>query len=796
MQTAERRRRSTLAPARARRTSRDGGGLQCHDPCDRGGGSCVGGNVDDRGEHANIKADNATPATITVQARDQYGNVRRRRRDCHAHDNLGHFGSIGAVTTVNATDLGNGTYTAQLFSSRSGTATITGTVAGTAITTPAATVKVTALPPAAIILVSGGNQEGTVGATLSAPAIVMVKSAAGFPLPDVSVTFSPPTGASVGTATATTDAGGRASSTLTLGTGPGAQSFGAIVGNLSVTIPENAVVGPASPTTSTISANVAQINADNAAPAVITVHAKDQYGNVIATGGATVTLTTNLGHWSGGPATTTTATDSDNGSYTATLVSAQSGTITISGAIGGTPITTPSVTIAAIPAVVDHFDVTLANGSPISGNQPSGVAISVKITARDVSGNIVTGYHGQPIVSITNSTLVGGAPAIVAPAAVSGVSAATVKFGTTGSNVTLDATDGTKVGHSSAFTVVVGPAVAIVPSDGDSTIVNQLGQAPSHYPILTTIDGLGNRVANQTVTLAVTPPCTLQASQLTTNAQGMIVLDASKLTIPTTGATSAFSCELVATGVGFTAPPLRLALVARTAASTVWTGRIDDKWETHDNWAVDLPSASLSAFIAAAQSSTSASYPVVRSSPTILSIDVEDRARVNLNGNTLTVLPRHRRADDGHNQQRYDRGAGRRERRRHARKPAERELSEWPVFAQRIDADHRPVDARKLHARSRRQGHSHLRKLLDDGGCRSCDESVGECDADRWIGVVRRRREPDDGRHALCARQLLAVGRRHVCPERHSCGHACARGAESDGHRSATLRTAGSRIST
>ena len=47
--------------------------------------------------------------------------------------NLGHFGSIGAVTTIDATDLGNGKYSAQLFASHPGTATITGTIGGTAV---------------------------------------------------------------------------------------------------------------------------------------------------------------------------------------------------------------------------------------------------------------------------------------------------------------------------------------------------------------------------------------------------------------------------------------------------------------------------------------------------------------------------------------------------------------------------------------------------------------------------------------------------------------------------------------
>ncbi len=349
---------------------------------------------------ATIKADNTTSATITVQAKDQYGNtITNGGAAVKLTTSLGQFGSIGAVTTIDATDLGSGKYSAQLFSSRSGTATITGTVGGTAIATPAAVVTVTALPPAAIVLVSGGGQNGTVGAALTAPAVVQVNAADGTGLPDVAVTFAAPSGASVGTATATTDANGRASTTLTLATGAGTQSFSATAAGFNVAIPENAVAGPASAATSTITSSVAQINADNNTPAVITVHAKDQYGNVDSTGGATVTLTTTRGHWGSGTATTTPATDAGNGTYTATLLSAQSGTITITGTVGGTAIATPSVTINAIATVLDHFDVTLANGSPITGNQPAGVVTSVRIRALDASGNVVAGYTGPTTIS-------------------------------------------------------------------------------------------------------------------------------------------------------------------------------------------------------------------------------------------------------------------------------------------------------------------------------------------------------------------------------------------------------------
>jgi adhesin/invasin len=588
---------------------------------------------------ATIKADNNTPTTITVQLKDQFGNaITTGGAAVKLTTTLGHFGSIGAVTTIDATDLGNGSYSAQLFSARPGTATITGTLGGVAIVATT-TVTVNAIPPAAIILVSGGGQRGTVGTTLTSPAVVQVNSADGVGIPDVPVTFSAPSGASAGTASVTTDASGHASTTMTLATTAGSQSFTATASTFSVSIPETAVAAAAAPATSTISSNVTQINADNSSAAIITVRTKDQFGNTIATGGATVTLATTLGRWSTTNGTATTAAnDVGDGTYTATLTSAQSGTATITGTIGGTAIAAPSVTINAIATVVDHFDVTLANGSAISGNQQAGVATALKITARDLSGNVVAGYSGPTTLAITNSTFGDGSHSLAAPAPTAGVINLSATFGAVGSNVTLTATGAGKTGLSGAFTVIAGPPSVLISSDTTSTFVYTAGQTPSVYPTFTVKDGGGNPVPQQNVAFTVTSPCTLQGAQLSTDATGTIALSGTTLTIPSAAAGGrGFSCRLTASPVGFSAPTLLVALVTQPAAGTAWTGRTSDAWELRDNWTADVPSSN-TAFIAAAQSRAQSLFPVLRSTPSIGSVDVEDGAQLSLNGNTLSIF--------------------------------------------------------------------------------------------------------------------------------------------------------------
>ena len=104
---------------------------------------------------------------------------------------------------------------------------------------------VVTLPPASIVLVSGGAQIGTVGAALTSPAIVQVNAADGAGVAGVAVTFAAPIGGAVGTTTATTDANGRASTTMTLATTAGPQSFLATAVGFDVPVPATAL--PAQP---------------------------------------------------------------------------------------------------------------------------------------------------------------------------------------------------------------------------------------------------------------------------------------------------------------------------------------------------------------------------------------------------------------------------------------------------------------------------------------------------------------------------------------------------------------------
>ncbi|HSM44253.1 MAG TPA: invasin domain 3-containing protein, partial [Acidimicrobiia bacterium] len=119
--------------------------------------------------HAERVADGSSTAVITVQLRDARG------------DDMPSGGDAVQLTTTRGTlssvsDQGDGTYTANLTSTTSGTATITGTVNSDPIDDDA-TVQFVAGPPATVQITGGNNQTGTVGQELSNPLEVRVVDA-------------------------------------------------------------------------------------------------------------------------------------------------------------------------------------------------------------------------------------------------------------------------------------------------------------------------------------------------------------------------------------------------------------------------------------------------------------------------------------------------------------------------------------------------------------------------------------------------------------------------------------------
>ena len=84
----------------------------------------------------------------------------------------------------------------------------------------------------AVETISGDGQQGVPGAALAHPLVVEVRDQYGNPLPNAAITFTVNAGDGTTSATTTTDANGRAATTLTLGRQPGMIAVVATIADL------------------------------------------------------------------------------------------------------------------------------------------------------------------------------------------------------------------------------------------------------------------------------------------------------------------------------------------------------------------------------------------------------------------------------------------------------------------------------------------------------------------------------------------------------------------------------------
>src|SRR5262249_24084144 len=137
---------------------------------------------------------------------------------------------------------------------------------------------------------------------------------------------------------ALTDASGQASVAWTLGTTAGPQQIeasSAKLPSIKVNLDASSAAAPPSPATSVVTLSTTSLT--SGANTTATLHAKDQYGNSLTTGGATVVFSL-----AGGTSTATVGSTTDNGdgTYSATLTGLVAGSAsTVHATLNGTPVT-------------------------------------------------------------------------------------------------------------------------------------------------------------------------------------------------------------------------------------------------------------------------------------------------------------------------------------------------------------------------------------------------------------------------------------------------------------------------
>jgi hypothetical protein len=264
-----------------------------------------------------------------------------------------------------------------------GTDTFTYTIADPAGVEATATVRVAvhSLTPAAVTATSGGGQSATVTAAFSGPLVATVTDSSGDPLSGVTVTFAGPgSGAGVtfpGGTTATTNAQGQASVTVTANTAAGAFTITASVAG---------VAKPASfALTNTAGAASGAKSADSFAnpfptsgtPDVLTISVQDAYGNAV-TGLPNSAFGLSLsGNSQGtfGPVTET----ATKGMYTATFTATTAGAAsTVTTTVSG--VTLPAAQVQVLPPGFSYQNGTLTL-TGTAGNDAFGLTAGSAYTA-------------------------------------------------------------------------------------------------------------------------------------------------------------------------------------------------------------------------------------------------------------------------------------------------------------------------------------------------------------------------------------------------------------------------------
>jgi adhesin/invasin len=502
---------------------------------------------------ASIAASRTTPATVTVTARDGFGNPIPNRVVTLAATGSGNT-IVQPAAPTNASGVTTGAIGATVIGARTITATVSGVVATqqptlTVIAAPAFRLVFT-VPPADVIAGTAFTTSPAIGAldSLDNPIATyggMVTLAIGTNPGGAALSGTLGRNAVAGTATFPGLSLNRAAAGYTLtATANGVAA--------ATSAPFNVTAGGVAVASSSISALPGTISAGGA-PATITVTARDANLNPVA--GATVVLgATGLGNDLTQPLTVTNA----NGEATGSLASTATGAKTISATINGIALpTTTAVTVT--PAVVSGTTSTIdaAPGSIIAG----GATSTITVTARDEFGNLVP---GATVVLAAS----GSGNSVTQPVAVTdanGVATGTVSSTVAEAKVISATVDGIGLATTANVTVTPGAISAATSTVSAAPGTITAGGAGSTITV-TARDANGNPIAGATVVISASGAGnTVTQPVAVTNASGV----ATGTVASTIAATKTISATIGGIAVTQTASVVVEAGAVSAATSTV-----------------------------------------------------------------------------------------------------------------------------------------------------------------------------------------------------------------------------------
>ena len=249
--------------------------------------------------------------------------------------------------------------------------------------------------PQTLTKVSGDGQGGQAGAQLAKPFVVSVLDQDGSPFAGAVVSFSVTAGGgTLSATTVTTDANGRARSTLTLGSDPGANTVVATVAGLGMVTFTATVVVQTAHSLTKVSGDGQEGPASTQLAAPFVVSVLDQDGSALA--GVDVTFAVSAG---GGTLSAVSATTNADGHAATTLtLGSDPGTNTVEAAVDGIEVVTFTATITEQTS----HSLTKVSGDNQEGPASAQLAAPFVVSVLDQDGSALAG------VDVTFAVSAGG----------------------------------------------------------------------------------------------------------------------------------------------------------------------------------------------------------------------------------------------------------------------------------------------------------------------------------------------------------------------------------------------------
>ncbi|EOY5724080.1 invasin domain 3-containing protein [Enterobacter cloacae] len=341
-------------------------------------GSAVAANATLSADRASITADGTTVSTLTLTLKDAHNNLVYGKGVRFLTD-------LAGSAATPATDNNNGTYTASLTGTKTGTAHITVEVGGSAFAvTPVSVTLTPGAPVAAKSVLAVSPASITADNTATSTLTLTLKDAQGNLVPGQSVDFFSDlvdSGADVavdrddGTYTALLKGTKTGTANITVTVDGAAYAVNAASVTLTAGVPVAA--------NSTLTASPDSITADGTTASVLTLALKDANMNPVS--GQAVTFVSSLSN-SGAPS----VTDNHDGTYTASLTGTTSGTAHITVQVGGSAFAVTPASVTLTPGEPTSVSSTLsANPASITADGASASTLTLKLN--DAQGNPVPG---------------------------------------------------------------------------------------------------------------------------------------------------------------------------------------------------------------------------------------------------------------------------------------------------------------------------------------------------------------------------------------------------------------------